>query len=136
MTNLQAYIIIVPFVLFQPFQEYKSSFELGDTKLGSIDNMEMVFVPEGSFRMGSSDMQIDKAMEECRRMYHKERDCQRHIYSNQEQPQHEVFVDAFWIDKTEVTNAQFCIFLKENSNRSTNGIKWLKPVAEILAYLR
>ena len=96
MTNLQAYIIIVPFVLFQPFQEYQSIFELGDTQLRSIDNMEMVFVPEGSFLMGSSDMQIDKAMEKCRRMYHEERDC---------------------------------IFLNENGNRSTNGIKWLEPGA-------
>ena len=36
-------------------------------------------------------------------------------------------IDAFWMDKTEVTNAQFCIFLNEKGNQSTNGIQWFEP---------
>lgn len=62
-------------------------------------------------------------------MYQGVRDCQRHIYSNQEQPQHEVHIDAFWIDKTEVTNAQFCKFLNIKGNQTTNGVKWFEPGA-------
>ena len=45
--------------------------------------VEQVFVPAGSFMMGSEDGSSD------------------------EQPVHEVTLDAFWIDRTEVTNAQF-----------------------------
>jgi hypothetical protein len=45
--------------------------------------VEQVFVPAGSFMMGSEDGADD------------------------EQPVHEVTLDAFWIDRTEVTNAQF-----------------------------
>jgi formylglycine-generating enzyme required for sulfatase activity len=31
------------------------------------------------------------------------------------------------MDKTEVTNAQFCAFLNENGNKSENGIQWFEP---------
>jgi formylglycine-generating enzyme required for sulfatase activity/Tol biopolymer transport system component len=51
------------------------------------DNMELVFVPEGPFLMGSSD---DDAQ----------------AYDN-EKPQHSVSLDAFWIDRTEVTNSMY-----------------------------
>jgi len=46
----------------------------------------MVFVPAGDFAMGSND-----------------------DYYN-EKPLHTVYLDAFWIDKYEVTNAQFLLF--------------------------
>jgi formylglycine-generating enzyme len=49
---------------------------------------EMVWIPAGSFQMGSEDGQPD------------------------EKPIHEVFVDGFWIDQTEVTNEQFEKFVK------------------------
>ncbi|MBN1139455.1 MAG: SUMF1/EgtB/PvdO family nonheme iron enzyme [Anaerolineae bacterium] len=51
------------------------------------DGMEMVFVPAGTFWMGSA------AGDEG-------------AYDD-EFPQHEVTLDAFWIDRTEVTNAQY-----------------------------
>jgi len=51
------------------------------------DAMVMVYVPAGEFLMGSTDADS---------------------YANDdEKPQHTVYLDAFWIDKTEVTNAQF-----------------------------
>jgi serine/threonine-protein kinase len=52
-------------------------------------NMEMVFVPRGHFLMGS-----DKS--------------DRHM-----RPPHKVFLDAFWIDQTEVTNAQYIQCVEE-----------------------
>jgi formylglycine-generating enzyme required for sulfatase activity len=47
----------------------------------------MVFVPAGEFLMGSSDADKDAGSDE--------------------KPQHTVYLDAFWIDKYEVTNAQY-----------------------------
>jgi formylglycine-generating enzyme required for sulfatase activity len=63
------------------------------------DGMTMVHVPAGEFTMGSSDAGIDALLAECS-------DCTRDSFQD-EQPQHTVYLDAFWIDRTEVTNAQF-----------------------------
>ena len=49
------------------------------------DSAVMVYVPAGDFLMGSPAGQGDE----------------------EEQPQHTVYLDAFWIDRTEVTNAQY-----------------------------
>ncbi len=59
----------------------------GETRTRSIDGMVMVYVPGGAFLMGSADS--DK------------------LANFDEKPQHPVTLDAFWIDKTEVTNAQY-----------------------------
>lgn len=58
------------------------------------DNAEMVFVPAGEFTMGSPAS------------------IPFHSYSHMdvpldEHPQHVIYLDAFWIDKHEVTNAQY-----------------------------
>lgn len=60
---------------------------IGHTFNSSMDNADLVCVPAGEFLMGSTDS--DKAAE------------------NNEKPQHRVDLDAFWIDRTEVTNAQY-----------------------------
>ncbi len=58
------------------------------TKMVSdMDGMILVYVPAGEFPMGSSDI-----------------DGEAFSY---EKPQHKVYLDAFWIDRTEVTNAQY-----------------------------
>jgi serine/threonine-protein kinase len=69
----------------------------------SKDGMEMVYVPAGEFTMGSTDADIDAILAECS-------DCERDWFTR-EQPQHTVTLDAFWIDETEVTNAQYARFL-------------------------
>jgi sulfatase modifying factor 1 len=51
---------------------------------------QMVWVPAGTFRMGADNEQAEK----------------------DEYPKHKVTVDGFWIDRTEVTNAQFEKFVK------------------------
>jgi formylglycine-generating enzyme required for sulfatase activity len=35
-------------------------------------------------------------------------------------------LDAFWIDATEVTNAQFAAFLNEQANQTEDGMTWLE----------
>lgn len=55
----------------------------GATQISPRDAMVMVHVPAGKFRMGSDDFDDD------------------------EKPAHTVFLDAFYIDRTEVTNAMY-----------------------------
>lgn len=57
----------------------------GDTQTRSSDGMVMVYVPGGTFQMGSDAGFRD------------------------ERPVHPVTLDAFWIDQTEVTNAQYAL---------------------------
>jgi len=63
------------------------------------DGMNMVYVPAGVFLMGSD---ADAAMAECQKFFN---DCQKDWFTNEEPP-HSVELQAFWIDQTEVTNAQ------------------------------
>ena len=42
-----------------------------------------------------------------------------------EMPQHTVTLSAFWIDQTEVTNAQFVRFLNDHGNGPVNGAKMI-----------
>ena len=55
----------------------------GSIKTAETDGMQLVHIPAGEFLMGSNDR--DAA----------------------ESPQHSVYLDAYWIDRTEVTNAMY-----------------------------
>lgn len=52
-----------------------------------INFMELVYVPAGEFLMGSTKNETNR--------------------DANEEPQHQVFLDAFWISKTQVTNGMF-----------------------------
>jgi len=67
--------------------------------------MVQVYVSEGDFEMGSGDDDP--------------------LASRDEQPRHTVYLDAFWIDQTEVTNAMFANFLNEQGNKEEGGVTWL-----------
>jgi len=58
---------------------------VGETRARATDGMEMVYVPGGQFVMGGPDSEGD----------------------SDEHPQHTVSLDAFWIDRYEVTNDQY-----------------------------
>jgi len=60
---------------------------LGETWTRLADGMVMVYVPAGEFLMGSSD--ADGGADD------------------DEKPQRTVYLDRYWIDRTEVTNAQY-----------------------------
>ena len=119
---------IILIFIFQPI-DYPWVPEPGSEPITirDIDKMEMVNVPSGTFMMGSTDAQLDIAMLECRTMFG-EAGCQRQQY-NHEQPVHSVMLSEFHIDKTEVTNSQFCKFLNTEGNREENGIYWFEPGA-------
>ena len=71
----------------------------GDTRVRETDGMVMVYVPVGEFLMGSTDAEVEAAMAQCA-------DCSREWFAH-ERPQHKVYLDSFWIDRTEVANAQY-----------------------------
>ncbi len=77
---------------------------LGDTWVRPTDDMTMVYVPGGEFQMGSDDDEVDVALETCHGYY--TTPCQR-AWFEVEQPVHPVVLDRFWLDRTEVTNAQY-----------------------------
>ena len=56
----------------------------GTIMISPRDNMPMVYIPSGEFLMGSDDGEDDN-----------------------EGPEHTVFLGAYWIDQTEVTNAMY-----------------------------
>jgi len=67
--------------------------QFGDTWTRPTDGMVMVYIPAGNFLMGSADNDEDA--------------------SDDEKPQNTVTLDAYWIDRTEVTNAMFRRFVSD-----------------------
>ena len=63
----------------------------------------MVYVPPGDFQMGSTGDEIKSAFELCTHFWE---NCDEERFNN-EQPQHTVVLDSYWIDRTEVTNEQY-----------------------------
>jgi formylglycine-generating enzyme required for sulfatase activity len=68
------------------------------TMTSSVDGMVMVYVEAGDFLMGSSEQQIATLLSSCPGCFYFD-----------EQPRHLLYLDAFWIDQTEVTNAQYAM---------------------------
>ena len=79
--------------------------EIGQIWISPVDGMELSCVPAGEFKMGSTESD--------------------NIDYWGEFPQHTVYLDAFWIDRTEVTNAMFAQFLNEEANQSEGGADWM-----------
>ena len=75
----------------------------GETWTRATDGMAMLFVPAGEFLMGSDEQDIDDALQTCNETLG---DCNREWFEG-EYPQHRVTLDEFWIDRTEVANAQY-----------------------------
>jgi eukaryotic-like serine/threonine-protein kinase len=74
---------------------------IGSTQVSQKDGMVMMYVPAGNFEMGSNTFDSD------------------------EKPVHTVYLDAFWIDRTEVTNEMFAAFLNDQGNQDEGGAAWL-----------
>ena len=74
----------------------------GDQQTRLADGAVMVYVPAGSFDMGSTGGE------------------------SSELPVHTVSLDGFWLDRNQVTNAQFAVFLNTQGNQVEEGVTWLE----------
>jgi formylglycine-generating enzyme required for sulfatase activity len=74
------------------------------------DKAEMVLVPAGEFSMGSDGDEIDRLLKNWTNV-------KRETF-NDEIPRHRVYLDAFYIDKHEVTNARFQQFVQATGHRT------------------
>jgi formylglycine-generating enzyme required for sulfatase activity len=74
------------------------------TKINFKDGMEMVLIPKGEFLMGTSEEELTMLLK-TNSVYKRE-------WFINEFPQHKVYLDEFYIYKTEVTVAQYRKFCK------------------------
>jgi serine/threonine-protein kinase len=72
--------------------------------------MVQVYIPAGSFKMGNRE---EIMLAECQKY---RRDCLSGFYREME-PMHIVTLEAFWIDRTEVTNAMYALCVKDGHCR-------------------
>jgi eukaryotic-like serine/threonine-protein kinase len=94
----------IPIVTPVPPPTTESTLGVGSTRTRTTDGMTMVYVPGGTFKMGSDTGADD------------------------ERPIHDVTLDSFWIDRTEVTNTAFAKFVADTSYRTDaekTGTGWV-----------
>ena len=72
--------------------------------------MTMVNVPQGKFVMGSAEGEPDEA------------------------PVHEVYLDTFWMDLTEVTNAMYALCVEARFLHATHGNRFLYATGLLWQY--
>jgi eukaryotic-like serine/threonine-protein kinase len=88
-------------ITFPPVVTSTPEVGIGSTWMRPADAMMMIIVPEGAFSMGGT---VKQAMDKCKIFFGNL--CKDSDYLD-EQPAHSVSLDAFWIDRTEVTNAMY-----------------------------
>ena len=84
---------------------------------------DVAHILPGPFTMGSNQADIERALVLCNEDVG-EMDCERYFYED-EIPQRTIYLQGFYIDKHEVTNAEYCRFLNEMGNQEEEGAKWL-----------
>jgi formylglycine-generating enzyme required for sulfatase activity len=77
---------------------------LGDIFTRPADGMVMVYVPEGDFQMGSREDEVAEASQLYAESWGSSTE---YAEFESEQPVHQVELGAYWIDRTEVSNAQY-----------------------------
>jgi formylglycine-generating enzyme required for sulfatase activity len=76
-----------------------ASVSISSTLVSDKDGMTLLYVPAGDFLMGSTDAEVAQVLGECGT-------CSAEALTI-EKPQHTVYLDAYWIDRTDVTNAMY-----------------------------
>ena len=93
------------------------------------DGAEMIVVPAGPFTMGSSAQDIARGVAECRKRAKPENEPRCEAWFRSEGPQRQVALDAFAIDRHEVTNGQFEKFVAATGYRTAaerDGSGWVR----------
>ena len=81
------------------------------------DDAEMVLIPAGEFWMGNAPAEVERAKDECKKTGIAEATCK--TFHDREALRHRVHLDAFYMDRFEVTNALFERFVRSTSHRTT-----------------
>ena len=95
---------------------------LGETRLRPKDQGLMVYVPAGEFEMGTQEEEITYTLTLCSEF---NQNCDYVITSSLSRPTHIVYLDGFWIDQHEITNAQYAAFLNDQGNQVEGNAAWL-----------
>jgi eukaryotic-like serine/threonine-protein kinase len=77
--------------------------DIGSTQVSDKDGMTLLYIPAGEFLMGAAESD-------------------KQAFDN-EKPQHKVYLDAFWIDQTEVTNAMYAKCMKAGVCHAPSSIQ-------------
>ncbi len=84
--------------------------QLSDTWSRPADGMQMIYIPAGRFVMGSTEADPCAHLDEF--------------------PRHTVSLDAYWIDRTEVTNAQYQACVETGICQPATSCSWGEPTYE------
>lgn len=76
-----------------PTTEAVSGGEAGSERVSSVDGMPQAYIPDGTFRMGGIDSDVQR----------------------DEEPPHNVTLKGFWMDKLEVTNAMYMLCVQASA---------------------
>ena len=85
--------------------------QAGETTTSELDGMTLIYIPGGEFDMGSDSGNPDQA------------------------PVHQVQLEGYWLDRTEVTNEMFAAFLNAAGNQIEGGVTWLRPLTPFVGIL-
>ncbi len=88
----------------------------GETRYNQQDSAAVVWVPAGDFLMGTSDEQLQKMQES-------DKSWTKAIIAD-EQPQHKVYLDGYWIYKYEVTVKQYRNFCTATKRVMPKQLEW------------
>jgi len=102
-------------------RERRRETNLTSTHVIQKDGKEMVLIRAGWFEMGSTEKQIDAAYQ-LGKKYNKDT---KRAWFKSETPRHRVWVDAYYMDKTEVTNREFRQFMDAGGAKRKKSIKWV-----------
>lgn len=93
--------------------------EQSESLISDIDGMEMIYIPAGEFTMGTSEAELDRLLAE-------NSDWNRDWFID-ELPQHMVYLDDYYIDKTEVNQAQYTRCVADGACQPVNWVDCWRP---------